>query len=196
MTLPDKLTVSRIFLTFVFMFFLFSSGVLAKSLALITFLIASFTDYLDGFIARETKISTDFGKLMDPIADKILILAAFMAFVDMGLVPAWMVVIIMLREITITGLRLFSLSQGKVIAADMAGKQKMVSQVASIIAILFFVVFREAGIKVFDFWTADTERIYKNTIFVMMLITTAFTIISGISYLVRNRSLYFGGKNN
>lgn len=196
MTLPDKLTVSRIFLTFVFMFFLFCNGVLAKSLALITFLIASFTDYLDGLIARETKISTDFGKLMDPIADKILILAAFVAFVDMGLVPAWMVVIIMLREIAITGLRLFSLSQGKVIAADIAGKQKMVSQVASIIAILFFVVFREAGIKVFDFWTAGTEIVYKNTIFVMMLITTAFTIISGVSYLIRNRSLYFNTKHS
>jgi CDP-diacylglycerol---glycerol-3-phosphate 3-phosphatidyltransferase len=191
MTLPDKLTVSRIFLTFVFMFFLFCSGVLAKSLALFTFIVASFTDFLDGFIARGQNISTDFGKLMDPIADKILILAAFIAFVQLDLVPAWMVVIIMLREITITGLRLFSLTKGKVIPADIGGKQKMVSQVVSILAILVFLIFREAGIKVFNFWTSGTEVIYKDTIFALMLITTALTVISGMSFLIKNREVYF-----
>jgi CDP-diacylglycerol--glycerol-3-phosphate 3-phosphatidyltransferase len=196
MTLPDKLTISRIFLTFVFMFFLFCGGVLAKSLALFTFLIASFTDFLDGFIAREQNISTDFGKLMDPIADKILILAAFMAFVELKLVPAWMVVIIMLREITITGLRLFSLTKGKVIPADIGGKQKMVSQVASILAILIFLILREAGIKVFGFWTDRTEMIYKDTIFALMLVTTALTVISGVGYLVKNRDVYFNAKHH
>lgn len=194
MTLPDKLTISRIILTFVFMFFLFSGGVPAKSLALFTFLVAAFTDFLDGFIARERNISTDFGKLMDPIADKILILAAFIAFVELGIVPAWMVVIIVLREIIITGLRLFSLTKGKVIPADMGGKQKMVSQVGSIVVILAFLVFREAGIKVFKFWTDRTEVVYKDAIFGLMLITTALTLVSGIGYLVKNRDVYFNGK--
>ena len=196
MTLPDKLTVSRIGLTFVFMFFLFSSGVIAKSLALLTFLVASFTDFLDGFIARGQNISTDFGKLMDPIADKILILAAFLSFVELKLVPAWMVVIIMFREITITGLRLFSLTKGKVIPADIGGKQKMVSQVVAILAILAFLIFREAGIKVFDFWTERTEVVYKDTIFGLMLITTTLTLISGIGYLVKNRDIYFNAKDH
>jgi CDP-diacylglycerol--glycerol-3-phosphate 3-phosphatidyltransferase len=191
MTLPDKLTVSRILLTFVFMFFLFCNGVLAKSLAFLTFLVASFTDFLDGFIARGQNISTDFGKLMDPVADKVLILAAFLAFVQLDLVPAWMVVIIVFREITITGLRVFSLTKGKVIPADIGGKQKMVSQVVSIIVILAFLIFREAGIKVFNFWTGRTEVIYKNTIFALMLVTTCLTLISGISYLIKNREVYF-----
>ena len=196
MTLPDKLTVSRIFLTFVFMFFLFSAGVLAKALALITFLIASFTDFLDGAIAKGRNISTDFGKLMDPIADKFLVLAAFLAFVEMKLIPAWMALIIVLREIIITGLRLAAYAKGKVIPADEAGKHKMVSQVVAIFAILLFIIFREAGIKVFDFWNNRTEVIYRDVIFVLMLITVTLTVISGISYLVKNREVYSNEKAN
>jgi len=194
MTLPDKLTVSRIFLTFVFMFFLFSAGVLAKGLALFTFLIASFTDFLDGFIAKGRNISTDFGRLMDPIADKVLVLAAFLAFVEMKLIPAWMVVIIILRETIITGLRLMGLSKGHVIPADEGGKHKMVSQVLSILAILLFLIFREAGIKVFDFWSAGTERLYRDAIFVLMLITTVLTLASGVGYLVKNKDIYLNAK--
>ncbi|MDP2913707.1 MAG: CDP-diacylglycerol--glycerol-3-phosphate 3-phosphatidyltransferase [Candidatus Omnitrophota bacterium] len=190
MTLPDKLTVSRIFLTFIFMCFVFSHGVLAKALALFTFILASFTDFLDGFIAKKRNISTDFGKLMDPIADKILVLAAFLAFVEMKLIPAWMVVIIILREITITGLRVFALARGKVIPADEGGKQKMVSQVAAILAILLFLIFREAGIERFNFWNGTTEAVYKNAIWALMLITVALTLISGVSYLVKNKGVY------
>ena len=97
MNLPNKLTILRRALVAVFMFFLFSHGVLAKSLALVTFLAASFTDFLDGYIAKKNNMVTDFGKLMDPIADKILVIAAFAAFVQMQLIEAWMVVIIIAR---------------------------------------------------------------------------------------------------
>jgi CDP-diacylglycerol--glycerol-3-phosphate 3-phosphatidyltransferase len=131
---------------------------------------------------------------MDPIADKILVLAAFLAFVEMKLVPAWMAVVIVLREITVTGLRVLALTEKRIIAADLAGKQKMVSQVVTIVAVLVFIIFREAGIKVFRFWTQSTERVYKDTIFVFMLITVILTVISGISYLVRNREVYSDAK--
>ena len=190
MTLPDKLTISRIVLTFVLMFFLFLPGLMAKVLALVIFIAASFTDFLDGFIAKGRNISTDFGKLMDPIADKILVLASFVAFVELELIPAWMVVIIILREVTITGLRAFALTRGKVIAADEAGKHKMVSQVAAILAILLFLVFREAGIKVFGFWNQKFEAIYKDTIFGFMFVTVLLTLVSGIDYLIKNRGVY------
>ena len=196
MTLPDKLTISRIILTFVFMFFLFSNGILAKSLALIFFLIASLTDFLDGFIAKERNISTDFGKLMDPIADKILVLASFLAFVEMKLIPAWMVVIIIFREVAITGLRVLALTKGKIIPADESGKHKMVSQVLAILAILLFLIFREAGIKVFNFWNPGTERVYRDAIFVLMLITVFMTLISGLFYLVKNKGVYYNAKAN
>ena len=196
MTLPDKLTISRIFLTFLFMFFLFSSGVILKILALVTFLVASFTDFLDGFIAKRKNISTDFGKIMDPIADKFLVIAAFLAFVEMKLVPAWIVLIIVLREITITGLRLAAYAKGKVIPADKAGRHKMVSQVVAIFVILLFIIFREAGIRVFGFWSSKTEVLYKDLIFTLMLITVALTLISGVSYLVKNRGVYSDEKKN
>jgi len=187
---------SRIFLTFVFMFFLFSSGILAKVLALLTFLLASFTDFLDGFIAKERNMSTDFGKLMDPIADKILVLAAFLAFVEMKLIPAWMAVIIILREIIITGLRVLALTKGRVIPADDTGKQKMVSQVFSILAILIFLILRETRMKALHFWNEGTEGLYKNVIFALMLTTVAFTLISGISYLAKNKALYSNAKTH
>lgn len=196
MNLPNKLTITRIILVFIFMFFLFSKGVLAKSLALATFVAASLTDFLDGYIAKKYNMITDFGRLMDPIADKILVLSAFLAFVEMELIPAWMVVIILFREIAVTGLRVSALTKGKVIAADDGGKHKMVSQVFAILAVLFFLIFREAGIKVFNFWNGSTERIYKDVIFVMMLITTLLTLISGISYLVKNRTIIINAKSS
>lgn len=188
--IPNILTLSRIALTFVFMFLLFSHGVAAKSLALFTFLAASLTDFLDGFIAKAMNISTDFGRIMDPIADKILVLAAFLAFVEMKLIPAWMVVIIVAREITITTLRLSAFSRGRVIPADDGGKHKMVSQVISIFAILVFIVLREAGMNGFNFWNENVEAIYKNTIFILMLITTSLTVISGVSYIAKNRKVF------
>ena len=196
MNLPNKLTIFRIILVAFFMFFLFSKGVIMKSLALATFLTASFTDFLDGYIAKKMNMITDFGKMMDPIADKILVLSAFLAFVEMKLVPAWMVVIIIFREALVTGLRMIALTKGKVVAADDGGKNKMVSQVFSIIIILLFIIFREAEMKVFNFWNDSTELIFKEAIFVLMFITTILTLISGISYLIKNRGVYFNAKTN
>lgn len=194
--MPNKLTIFRIFLVAVFMFFLFLRGVPAKILALITFLAASFTDIMDGYIAKKYNMVTDFGRLMDPIADKILVLSAFLAFVEMKLIPAWMVVIIIFRDVVVTGLRMSALAKGKVISADDGGKHKMVSQVFAIVVILFFLIFREAGIKVFNFWNASTEHLYKETIFILMSITTLLTLISGMSYLIKNRGVYFNAKNS
>ncbi|MDD5173779.1 MAG: CDP-diacylglycerol--glycerol-3-phosphate 3-phosphatidyltransferase [Candidatus Omnitrophota bacterium] len=196
MNLPNKLTVLRIILVAVFMFFLFMRGVPAKVFALMTFLAASFTDILDGYIAKKYNIVTDFGRLMDPIADKILVLSAFLAFVEMELVPAWMVVVIIFRDVAVTGLRMLALAKGKVISADEGGKHKMVSQVFAILAILFFLIFREGGMDIFHFWSASTEYVYKDAIFILMLLTTLLTLISGMSYLIRNREVYFNAKSH
>jgi len=157
MNLPNKITLIRVFLTFVFMLFLFLKGVPAKVMALVIFVIAAFTDYLDGFIAKKYNITSDFGKFMDPIADKILTLAAFLAFVEMKLVPAWMVVIIILRELLITSIRLGALRHNEVLQAGQAGKQKTVSQMFSIVVILLFIVFKEAGVRMFGFWNPSFE---------------------------------------
>lgn len=194
MNLANKLTISRIGLTFVFMLFLFSKGSAAKVAALVVFLAACLTDMLDGFIAKKTNTVTDFGRLMDPIADKILVLAAFLAFVEMELVPAWIVVIIMLREFLVTGLRILALNKGKVISADEGGRHKTVSQYVAIFTTLLFMIFREVGVKVFKFWNPPIECVWRDMIFLLMLITMALTTASGVSYLVKNREVYLNAK--
>jgi len=195
MNLSNKLTLSRIGLTFVFMVFLFMKGFSFKILALLTFVAASWTDFLDGYLAKKRNEVSDFGKFMDPIADKVLVISAFLAFVEMNLVPAWIVVIIVSREFLITGLRLIALAKGEVIAAAMAGKHKTVSQMVSIYLILFFIVFKESGTRIFSFWNQDLEYIYKEVIFYIMLITAILTLISGISYLLKNKRFFINAKD-
>lgn len=189
MNISNKLTVSRVILTFVFMYFLFARWTGARYFAFLTFLVACLTDYFDGYFARKEGGITDFGKLMDPIADKILVLAAFLAFVELELIPAWTVVIIMAREVTVTGLRIAALSKGKVIEAEEAGKHKTVSQMIAIFMILIFLMLRETG-RYFAFWNADTEKWVLNLIFIVMLVTVVLTLTSGISFFIRNRKLF------
>ena len=194
MNLPNKITLARILLAFVFMLFLFSGGLFAKVMALVVFLIAAFSDYLDGYIAKKYNSISNFGKIMDPVADKILTLAAFLAFVEMKLVPAWMVVIIIMRELLITGIRLRALAHDAVLAAGVGGKHKTVSQMLSIFVILVFIIIREAGVKTFGFWNTSFEYWYRQLIFILMLITVALTIISGISYLIGNKNYLFNNE--
>jgi len=189
MNTPNKLTLSRIILTFIFMFFLFSRGVGAKFLALLTFCAASLTDYYDGKIAREKNEVTDFGRFMDPIADKVLIIASFLAFVELNLVPAWMVLLIIFRELVITGLRIFAATKGRIVQAERGGKHKTVSQVLAIFSILVFIFLREIDMRWVGLWTTNREYFFRQIIFVLMIITVVFTLTSGISYLWRNRKL-------
>jgi len=192
--LPNKLTVARIFLTLVFMICLFRDGLATKVAALVVFLAASITDLYDGYLARKLNAITDFGKFMDPIADKVLVLSAFVAFIELELVPAWMVVVIVLREFIVTGLRISALTKKKVLPARGGGKHKTVSQMAAIFIILVFLVLKEVGLRIPDFWSVNAEIYFKNTIFIVMLITTILTLISGISFLYKNRRIILNNK--
>ena len=111
-------------------------------IALLIFTLASLTDLYDGYIARRLNQVTDLGKLIDPIADKVLIFSCFLAFLDMGLIRAWMVIIILFREIVITAFRLYALTKKQVIQADIIGKHKLVSQVVAIYCILLSLIIR------------------------------------------------------
>lgn len=188
MNLSNKLTVSRIVLAFVLMYFLFARWQGAKYFALVTFLVACVTDYYDGLLARRRKEITDFGKLMDPIADKILVLAAFLAFVELNLIPAWMVVIVITREALITGLRISALSRGKVLEAEEAGKHKTVSQMVAVMAILIFLVLRDVA-QFLIFWNSQLQIWFLRVIFYLMLATVGLTLTSGVSFLWRNRKV-------
>src|SRR5882762_7549558 len=129
MNLPNKLTISRFILTIAFLAVIFSQSRYHETISLILFGAASLTDYFDGKIARDRKLITNFGVLMDPLADKILVCSAFIAFVGINWIPAWMVVIIVARELAITGLRLLAASKNVVLAAEGYGKHKTVSQI-------------------------------------------------------------------
>ena len=188
MNIANKLTVLRIILTFVFMFFLFCHGLWAKALALAIFIFAALSDFLDGRIAHKRNMVTDFGKLMDPIADKILVLAAFAAFVQMQLIEAWMFVIIIFREILITSLRLFALNKGQILSAARAGKQKTLFQMAVIFLILLFVVSKEVMLT-FVTWNPNWEKLFRDGIYLLMLFTVGLTLYSGLSYLWDNREV-------
>ncbi|MBI3615848.1 MAG: CDP-diacylglycerol--glycerol-3-phosphate 3-phosphatidyltransferase [Candidatus Omnitrophica bacterium] len=186
MNLPNQLTLLRVALSFLLMVLLLLPGFGPKLAALVVFILASLTDLWDGRLARRWKLVTDFGVLMDPIADKILVLSAFLAFVQLNLVPAWMVALIATREFLITGLRIFALGKGQVLPAEAAGKHKTVSQMVSISLILLFLVAREsvAAKGAIGWITAGGIGIWW-----LMMLTVTLTLTSGGSFLWRHRKL-------
>lgn len=195
MNLPNKLTLLRIILTFVFMLCIFSKGLAFKLLALTVFMAAALTDLLDGMIAKSRNQITDFGKIMDPIADKILVLAAFLSFIQLQLISAWMVIVIIGRELAITSLRVFALSKGRVLAASRSGKHKTVSQMAAIFIILVSLISKET-MKRYFIYNPAFDTAVKSIIYVSMLATVVLTLISGLSFIWDNRGLFVSIKTN
>ncbi len=167
------------------MFLLFSKGAFPKGLALFTFLLASLTDYWDGRLARMRKEITSLGKLMDPIADKILTLSAFLAFVQMGIIPAWMAVLIVARDFLITGLRFLMLQKNDNPEARPSGKHKTALQLAAIVGVLIFLTLKETPLWRLE-WTAPSLHL----IYWTMLFIVAITLWSGVRYLVRNKEFF------
>jgi len=186
MNLANKLTISRIVLAGIFILFLFVRGAGAKIFAMAVFLTACITDYYDGLIARKTNSITEFGRLMDPIADKILILGGFLAFIEKKIIPAWMVMVIIARELVITGIRIVALSRKKVLSAEVAGKHKTISQMAAVLSILIFLIIRDLG------FSLRYIGYYSAGIYVLMLITVLMTLSSGISFMWKNKYVFMG----
>lgn len=191
MNLPNKLSVARLLLVapFVALFYLpVPNGI---SLALILFLVASFTDYLDGKIARSCGLVTNFGKLFDPLADKILMASALTMLAIEREIPAWIVIAILAREFFVTGIRQIAVSQGVVVAAERLGKHKMVWQI--ITTIYFMLKIAAQRETMFEFarpWFKIT--FFSPDVFgAFCVYFTAFlTLVSGISYFWKNRRLF------
>lgn len=197
MNLANKLTVSRIIAVPFVMGALLMDNVaynlelnipriliISKYLALLIFIAAMVTDLFDGRIARQRKLITPFGSFFDPIADKLLISAVLICFVEMHLMPAWMVIIIIFREFIITGLRILAVRKGVDIPAGPLGKYKTISQMVMIIALLIYVVYKATlGEKINGL--IITGSILDLSLYILMLITVIMTLISGYSY-VRN----------
>ena len=174
MNLPNKLTIARVIMIPFFLVFLMTDFFeAARYVALAIFIIASLTDMLDGKIARKYNLVTNFGKFMDPLADKLLVCSAMIAFTGMGIMPAWIVIIIIAREFIISGFRLVASDNGIVIAASYWGKFKTASQMVTVILLVLNI---------------------QNTVFtvlgtVFIYISLVLTVVSLIDYIAKNKEV-------
>lgn len=177
MNLPNKLTMLRVILVPVFMVFAaysrYGTADFNPTFALIAgiiFAIASFTDFLDGYLARKNNLVTDFGKFMDPLADKMLVMAAMCYFVEYGQMPGWCLAIVLLREFAVSGMRLVAVEQGRVIAAAWSGKVKTASTMVCLCLMLVF------------------QSNLLNVVCIAVIVAT--TVYSGIEYFAKNLDVF------
>lgn len=173
--LPNQLTIGRIFAIPLFIVLLMMGFRVA---ATIVFLLAAFTDMLDGKIARRYNLVTNFGKLMDPLADKLLTMSAFICLVALDQIPAWMVIIILGREFIITGMRQVAAAEGIVIAAGWSGKIKTVLQMVAIPVLLL------------NNWPCDPYLGAFPADQILLWAALVMTVVSGIEYMVKNRQVF------
>ena len=178
MNLPNKLTVLRVILVPFFVFFLLGAdwiGSFSPYIALIIFIVASLTDMLDGKIARKYNLITNFGKFMDPLADKLLVCSAMICLVDLKLIPVWVVLIIIAREFIISGFRLVASDNGIVIAASYWGKFKTTFQMLMVIVIIFNINLQLGWLNILG-----TILIY---------VALVLTVVSLIDYIAKNKDV-------
>lgn len=177
MNLPNKITLGRVFMIPLFLILYLSSIPYGDYIAAIIFLIASLTDFLDGYIARKHNLITNFGKFIDPLADKLLVVSALICFVERGVIFSWIVIIIIAREFIISGLRLVAANNGIVIAASPWGKFKTVAQMIMCVLLIF-------NFDILIFNILEQIFIYASLI---------LTVISLIDYMYKNRSVLKSG---
>ena len=193
--LPNRITLSRILLIFIFValanirsdsigFFIptvnVESAQICHIVAYIVAILAAFTDLLDGYLARKFHLESDFGRLVDPLADKIFVVGTFVMMAEYKLMPGWIIIVVLTREFMVTGLRMLATHKGVVIAADKWGKLKTILQMISLL------IGGAAWINLFDIHQKTVWIVW----YVLLLIMTLVTILSGIGYFLKNKSLY------
>ena len=174
MNLANKITMLRIFIVPIFLVFIAVKKIpFGIEIATALFIIAALTDKLDGYIARSRNQITNFGKLMDPLADKLLVAAALISLVEYQVIPTWVAMIIITREYAVTGLRSIAASDGTVIAASWLGKLKTVTQIIAIVSALININYK--------------NTFFNSLTFILMLCAITITILSGVDYFVKNK---------
>ena len=192
MNTPNKLTVLRMILVPFFVAALLAGQSLPHHylIALAIFAAASYTDHLDGKIARSRNLITTFGKFMDPLADKIMVISALVCFVSLGLASVWLVLLIIFREFMVTSVRLVAADSGVVVAANNWGKAKTVSQIIAILAVLFLQYLLElvslGVLPAFTLFGGDPAAWFTLAGNALILIAAALAVISGVIYLKQN----------
>ncbi len=188
MLLPNQLTGIRIILTPVFFFLFLSDNPVLKQISLAVFLIAAITDWYDGWLARKFNYITNWGKFLDPLADKILTSAAFYAFVLLDILPLWMVVIIIVRDFFITLLRAYADYQGRLFASSQLAKWKTFFQMFFLYYLLVLYVLRTVP-ALSDYENIFSVLLNPTVIIIAMIFVTAFTLLTAVIYLYDNRLL-------
>jgi CDP-diacylglycerol--glycerol-3-phosphate 3-phosphatidyltransferase len=186
-----------------FLLFMFIGNIYTRVAALLIFILAALTDMYDGIIARHREEVTNFGKFIDPLADKLIVSAAFISFVQLRelAIPAWMVILVISREFIITGLRSVAASRGTIISASLSGKFKTTSQMVVIITILLILIVNAVlknychttplELQAFLGWKRVLGYILDRAPYWLMLVVTILTVISGFNYIFKNKQLLF-----
>lgn len=189
MTLPNQLTILRIILTPVFLYLFLSSDPLLIQISLAVFFIAALTDWYDGWLARKYNYISDWGKFWDPLADKILTSTAFLGFVFVGLLPLWMVILIIVRDLVVTLLRVYAEGRGYNFVTSYYAKWKTLLQMV----FLYYLLLLYVGLNTKEIFIGN-ENLFqffanKDIIYVVMLVITVITVHSGVTYLMKNKHL-------
>lgn len=189
MVLPNQLTILRIILTPIFLYLFLTGNPLLIQISLAVFIIAALTDWYDGWLARKFNYITDWGRFWDPLADKILTSAAFFGFVFVGLLPLWMVLLIVTRDIIVTFLRRYAEGRGYIFVTSYYAKWKTLLQMI----FLYYLLLLHVGKNTVEIYSGN-ENLFslllnENLIYFVMLLITLITVHSGITYLMKNKSL-------
>jgi len=199
--LANKLTMGRIIAIPFFLLFMFIGNIYTRVAALLIFILAALTDIYDGIIARHREEVTNFGKFIDPLADKLIVSAALISFVQLKelAIPSWMVILVISREFIITGLRSVAASRGTIISASLSGKFKTTSQMVVIITILIILIVNAVlknywhttplELQAFLGWKRMLGYILDRAPYWLMLVVTILTVISGFNYIFKNKHI-------
>lgn len=174
MNISNRLTVLRVLLIPMMVVLMYVGNPPCRIAAFVIFCIASFTDFLDGYLARKNSLVTVFGKFLDPLADKLLVLSALTVFCEKQIIPAWFLLIILFRELSVDGLRMIVVSNGKVIAASKFGKIKTVSQI--LLIILLFLL--------------NVDMFSNPFLIILGIWVLVITVFSGVDYFVKNSEIF------
>lgn len=199
--IPNRITIFRVIIIVIFIPTILHNTMISSYIAMLLFITAAISDYIDGYIARKYNVISTFGKVMDPLADKIMNLTAILCFVELNLIPAWMVIIILGREFLVSGIRILAADEGKIIMASNLGKTKTVVEIVAIVSILFLMCVNHT-INYYHFSRQNlilegeplTEFLLLKVIpYILMFIVAGISLISGFEYFFKNKHLFEKG---
>lgn len=188
MNFPTQLTILRIVLTPLFLFFIFNDGIIFKIIALIVYIIASLTDRYDGYYARKLGAVSKLGTFLDPLADKILVSSALVAFHILGFIQLWIVIVIVFRDFLITGLRSYALFKSQPVVTTYIAKVKTTVQMVSVFIIFAILIVKHLALEIGTKLSVILFLEEINFVNILMIIVAALTVYTGVHYFVKNYS--------